>query len=87
MPTWIRSIFFTQTDFRFKVEASINKSLHMFRRSNSRELFFLHKETNSKETAIVNMEIVTNFEVVKVRVADCRLGKPIIVHLYSNAWL
>ena len=38
-----------------KVEALITdksrESLHMFRRSNSKELFFLRKETTSKENA------------------------------------
>ena len=45
----------------------------MFRRSSSRELFFLGKETNPKENAkvlllvfFINMKIVTNFEVVKL---------------------
>ena len=45
----------------------------MFRRSNSGELFFLVRETNSKENAM-NMELAAIFKVVK-------LGKLHIVDL------
>ena len=43
----------------------------MFRRSNSGKLFFLHRETYSKDDAkklnnFLNMEIVTNFKVAKL---------------------
>jgi hypothetical protein len=58
----------------YEIESSktekVRESLHLFRRSNSRDLFFLRRETDSKEKGkkidffFMNVEIASNFEAI-----------------------
>ena len=64
----------------------------MFRRCNSKELFFLQRKTYflriMLEKKIMNMEIATNFKAVKFRLTQSQsIGQHIIAHLNAIFWL